>query len=74
MTVNFHNPVKITIIDGATEAPEFDSEEFTYQVDEEVGDDFDDDHESENVVPSCITGTFESPVCRQECFFTIRRN
>jgi len=37
MFVNCPSPVKITIIDGAPiEAPESDSEEFTYQVREEV--------------------------------------
>ena len=46
MVVNCPSPVKITIIDEAPiEALESDSEEFTYQVDEEVGDNFDNDHE-----------------------------
>ena len=54
MTVNCLSLVKIAIIDGALiEAPECDSEEFTCQVGEEVGDEFDDDHEGEDVL-SCI--------------------
>jgi len=54
MTVNCPSPVKITIIDEAPiEAPESDSKDFTDQVGE-VGDDFDDNHEGEDVVLSCI--------------------
>jgi len=58
MTVNCLSLVKIAIIDGALiEAPECDSEEFTCQVGEEVGDEFDDDHEGEDVILSCIRHT-----------------
>ena len=54
IVVNCPSPVKFAIIDGATiEAPESISEDFTYQVDEEVGDDFDNNHEGEYVF-SCI--------------------
>ena len=71
MTVNFHNPIKITIIDGApTEAPEFDSEEFTYQVDEEVGDESDNDHDGENVVYSCIRQAPSTHLCIVRCAFS----
>ena len=55
MAVNFPSPVEIAIIDGGSvEALKSDSEEFTYQVDEEVGGDFDNDHEGEDNVLSCI--------------------
>ena len=54
MTVNCPSLIEIAIIDEAPiEAPESPSKEFTYLVGE-VGDDFDDDHESEDVVLSCI--------------------
>ena len=56
MVVTCTNPVKIAIIDRASiEAPKSNSEEFTYQVGEEVGDDFNDDHKSEDVVLNCIS-------------------
>ena len=46
MAINCPSPVKIVIIDGdPIEASESDSKEFTYQVDEKVGDDFYDNHE-----------------------------
>ena len=55
MVINCPSPIKIAIIDGAPiEAPESDSEEFTYQVGKEVGEDFDDDQEGEDVVFNCI--------------------
>ena len=54
MAVNFPSPIEIAIIDGGpVEALESDSEEFTHQVDE-VGGDFDNDHEGEDNVLSCI--------------------
>ena len=54
MAINCPSLIKIAIIDGAPiEVPEFDLEEFTYHVGEEVGDDFDDDHEGEDVL-NCI--------------------
>jgi len=43
--------VKIAIINGAPiEAPKSDLEEFICYLDDEVGDDFDDDHEGEDKV------------------------
>ena len=49
MAVKCLSPVKITIIDGALiEAPKSESEKFIYYVNEEVGDDFNDDHEGED--------------------------
>ena len=53
MAVNYPSLVEIAISDWApTEVP--DSEEFPYQVDEEVGDDFDNDHEGNDVAFNCI--------------------
>jgi len=55
IVVNCPNPVMIAIIDGTLiKTPESNSEEFTYQVDEEVGDDFDDDHESDMLYPAAL--------------------
>ena len=54
MIVNCPSLIEIAIIDKAPiEAPESPSEELTCLVGE-VGDDFDDDHESEDVVLSYI--------------------
>ena len=50
MTVNCPCPIKIVIIDGALIDYDFESKEFIDYVDEEVGDDFNDDHEGENQV------------------------
>jgi len=51
MAINYPNIVKIAIIYRApVEALESNLEEFTYQVGEEVGDDFDNKHEGEDVV------------------------
>ena len=50
MIVNRLSLVKITIIDGTPiEAPETESQEFIYHVDEEIGNDFD-DHKGEDQV------------------------
>jgi len=49
MAVNCPSPVKIAIIDGALiEAPKLELEKFIYYANEEIGDDFDDDHEGED--------------------------
>ena len=59
IVVNCTTPVKIVIIDGALiEAPESKSEEFIYYVDE-VGDDFDDDHEGEDQVDEELGDEFD---------------
>jgi len=69
MTVNCPSPVKITIIDEAPiEAPESDSKDFTDQVGE-VGDDFDDNHEGEDVVLSCIRYTPSTHLFVVRCAF-----
>ena len=55
MTINCPSHVKINIIDGASiKTLDSDSEEFTYQARQEVSDDFDDNHEGEDVILSYI--------------------